>query len=249
MFKIAGYQRIGVYNKKNLVIEFAEDYKTKGMKKSIFILVFLLIGGTTLAQIKKPKLGNTNVNTVQVNQGIKVSNIKNLSTADLSRLNLPTISITDAQKNAKTLISWKLTPNKLKDTYLELQNFFGYSTRNYWEIHSIPMIEGREVTRWNGGFLFLKFRQSLNVEYRLKIKLKGNNYRGQEIYLQIDGFSGRYPINPNDGTVNTVWTASRTNSNAGIDIGQLTKSNGNQDQRRPFPVTKVEYVLIEKISK
>lgn len=220
------------------------------MKNTIILLLFVFILSTgSNAQIKNPNLGNTNIKSSQLNQGIKVRNIKNLSTADLSRLKLPTISITDVQKNAKALTSWKLTPNKLKDTYLELQNFFGYSTRNYWEIHSMPMIEGREVTRWNSGFLFLKFRQSLNVEYRLKIKLKGNNYRGREIYLQIDGFSGRYPVNPNDGTVNTVWTASRTNSNAGIDIGQLTKSNGNQDQRRPFPVTKVEYVLIEKISK
>jgi len=83
----------------------------------------------------------------------------------------------------------------------------------------------------------------------MKIKLKPGDYRGKQIYVMMNDFSARYPIDPNDGTVNMAWTASRSNSNANILIGQLLKTSGNQDQRRPFPVTKVEYILIEKISK
>ena len=219
------------------------------MTKHIFFLtLLLLLGVSASSQIKKPKLGNTNANTAQLNQGIKVPNIKNLTTADLSKLKLPVLSITEKQRNSKPLTSWKITPNRLKDTYLELYDFFGYVTRNGWEIHSMPMIEGREVTRWNGGFLSLKFRQSQQTEYRMKIKLKSGNYRGKQIYVMMNDFSARYPIDPNDGTVNIAWTANRTSFNSQILIGQMMKTTGNQDQRKPFPITKIEYVQIDKIS-
>lgn len=220
------------------------------MKKLLFKII-LLVGCSSgiFAQIKNTNLIKTNVNNIQVNKGIKVPNIKKLSTADISKLKLPTISITDKLRNAKPLTSWEITPDRLKDTYLELYDFYGRSTRDIWEIYSFPMIEGREVTKWNGGFLWLKFRQSQNIEYRIKVKLKGNNYSGREIYMLIDDFGAKYPVNRNDGTVNTVWTASRTSSNVSIAIGQLTKRTGNQDQRRPFPVTRIEYVKIDKISK
>ncbi len=185
----------------------------------ITIVLTVLTFSIASAQIKKIPLKNTKVGVVQLNKGIKVPNIKNISTADLHKLKLPVVSITEIQKNAKPLRSWKITPMRLKDTYLEISSFFGRGTKSLWEINSFPLVEGREVTKWNAEFLWLKFRQSQGIEYRMKIKLRGNNFRGLQLYIQVNDFSAKYPVDPNDGTVNVTWTGNRSTSNASIAIG------------------------------
>jgi len=215
----------------------------KNLITTIFVIVFITI---TNAQIKKPGL-NTNINVHTISPGIKISNIKNISTADLHKLKLPVVSITEIQKNAKPLKSWKITPMRLKDTYLEVSSFFGRGTKDLWEINSFPYVEGREVTKWNAEFLWLKFRQSQYVEYRMRIKLRGNNYRGAQLYIQVNDFGAKYPVDPNNGTVNVTWIGNRSTSNASIAIGQFVDQNPHHDQRQPYATTRIEYVLIDKI--
>lgn len=219
------------------------------MKKLIITIVLVVLTLNTVnAQIKNPVL-HSNVKVHKINPGVKINNIKNISTADLHKLKLPIVSITEAQKNAKPLKSWKITPMRLKDTYLEVSSFFGRGTKDLWEINSFPYVEGREVTKWHAEFLWLKFRQSQNIEYRMKIKLPGNNYRGSQLYIQVNDFGAKYPVDPNDGTVNVTWTGNRSTPNASIAIGQFVDQNTHHDQRQPYQTTRIEYVLIDKISK
>ena len=221
------------------------------MKKLIFTLA-LTIGTITMvtAQIEKQVLkGNPSVKTIQLNKGVKIPNIKTISTTDLHKKNLPVISITKIEKNARPLTSWKITPMRLKDTSLEVYNFFGRGTKTEWEIHSFPMLEGREVTKWEGGYLSLRFRQSKDVTYRMKIQLKGGISRGSQLYVSTNGFAAKYPVDPNDQTVNVIWTANRSTSAAQIHIGQFVDQNAHHDQRQPYDTTRVEYVSIDKIER
>jgi len=208
----------------------------------------LIMSLAVKAQIKAPKLNNGKTSQVELKKGITIPNIKKISTTDLHKLKLPIVSITEVKKNTKPLTSWKITPMRLKDTYLELNSFFGRSTKQVWEINSFPMIEGREVTNWQAEFLWLKFRQTKGIEYRMKIKLPGNNYRGSQIYIQVNEFGAKYPVDPNNGTVNVIWVANRSNSNASIAVGQFVDQNPHHDQRQPYATTRIEYISIDKIS-
>ena len=160
---------------------------------------------------------------------------------------MPTISVAEKLKNAKPLTTWKINPLRPKDNWLYLDyQYYGWYSPEYWTLVSRPRIEGTEITGYYGAGLFLKFRQSKDIEYRMKIKLK-NARRGQYLHVQLHDFSGRYPVDPYDNTVTVGWTAASSTDRASLYIGQFIKEN--QDPRRPFTDTSIEEIIIDKISK
>lgn len=219
------------------------------MKKLIFSIsmaVFCLSSVTS--QIKKPAIKKSSTTKIgQLSKEVNIPNIKDLSTKELSELNIPIISITDLQKNAKSITSWKLEPLKQGNTWLSVHSFYGWLMQGGWGIQSMPFFEGREIAKWEPGWLILNFRQSKDAEYRLKIKIQGTGQRGKSLYVHVDDMSGRYPINP-DGTVNVVWTASRTAAKVRITIGHLLPNDYHySDYPQGFTRTMVEAVYIDKI--
>ena len=219
------------------------------MKKLIITVgVALLSLNSVNSQTKKPSINNSSLGTVsQLNQGISIPNLKNLSTKELSKLNIPIVSLTDAQKNAKSITSWKLDPLRPRDNWLSVSGFYGLISQRRWGIESSPFFEGTKIAKWEPGWLILRFKQSKEVEYRLKIKIQGNNHRGKAIHVQLDDMSGRYPINP-DGTVHVVWTASSSTDNSKIRIGHLLPNSYHfSDYPLGFPRTMVEAVSIDQI--
>lgn len=213
------------------------------MKKIIKLLIPLLITIGANAQIKKPKITKHN----PIKTGIELQNINELTTDALSKAKIPAINVAERIKNARPLTSWKIEPLRPKDNWLYLDGpYYGWYSQESWTLVSRPRIEGTELTGYYGSSLFLKFRQSKDIEYRMKIKLKTTSWhRGKHLHIQVNDFSGRYPIDPNNGTVTVGWTASRSQDKASIVIGQIIMENVGT--RRPFPETIITGISIDKI--
>lgn len=216
------------------------------MKKSILLLALLVIAfKASDAQIKKP-IANTKVKTTIINPGIKIKNIKNLSVNDLVAKNIPLVSVTKKQLNAKPITSWKIMPINPMDNLLFVQRFYGLLSKTFWQIESSPFFDGATISYWNAGRLDLAFRQSKNVEYRMKIKLLVTGTQNKSLFVHVGQMSGRYPVNP-DGIVNVIWTAPIT-GNPRISIGHLLPNNYKiSDYPRGLPKTIIESVTIDKI--
>lgn len=216
--------------------------------KNIITTIFLvlIVFSTATAQMKKPKL-NAKVNTKTVNVGAKIKNVENLSINELATKKIPLISITEKQRNAKTITSWKIVPNRPKDNWLKVKSFYGWLQSDKWMIESRPLFEGSRISRWNPGWLELSFKQSKGVEYRLKVKIQGSNHRSKSLYVNTGDTTGRYPINP-DGTVHVIWISSASSSTRTISIGHLLPNNFSaRDFIHGFPRTTIEYISIDKI--
>jgi hypothetical protein len=214
------------------------------MKKLILLLVLnLLVFDLSTAQIKKPII---NSKVKKVNLGVKINTIENLSTTALIAKSIPIINIKEKQGNGKPLTSWKITPNKPKDTWLSVQGFYGKLTADWWQIESSPFFDGPQISYWNAGWLNLNFRQSKNVEYRLKIKVLVSGWQNKSLLVYVGQIAGRYPVN-SDYTVNVVWTATST-SDPRISIGHLLPNDYEvDDYPRGLPNTAIAQVIIDKI--
>lgn len=212
------------------------------MKNSIIITILLGLTFTTVSAQIKYTNRNVPVKAPIINTGIKIKNLKKLSINQLAAKKIPIVSIEKKQGKGKAIKSWKITPNRPKDNLLSVKSFYGWLSSNKWSLESSPFFEGTKIASWNPGWLYLNFRQSKNIEYRMKIKLQGTNHRGKALYVNLGEMSARYPVNP-DGLVHVVW--SPTISVNSISIGHLLPNNYNvRDYPKGFPRTVIEYVNI-----
>lgn len=212
----------------------------KKLKKITFMFV-LLTSTLVSAQIKLSN-NKIKVNTNIIKSGIQIKNLKNLSINELAAKKIPIISLAEKQGTGKPIKSWKITPNKPVNNQLSVSSFYGWLMADKWLIESSPFFDGPQISYWNPGWLNLRFNQSKNVEYRMKIKIQGSSHSGKSLYVSLGEMSGRYPINP-DGLVHVVW--SPTVSSNIISIGHLLPNNYEiRDYPRGLPRTSIEYVSI-----
>jgi hypothetical protein len=165
------------------------------MKKLITtIALAIIMVSLTNAQINKPKV-KVDVNKVQTQQpssGLLLNSSMKLNTLqDFNKLNIPVAHITKEQLNAKPISTWSISPTKYKYADLQLYGFNGRWDQNYWTLKSyndrdhdgdikrvFANVQTGQVDALGGaGFpMFIGFRATAGVEYRLKIKLIDDVY-------------------------------------------------------------------------
>ncbi|WP_423999433.1 hypothetical protein [Maribacter sp. IgM3_T14_3] len=146
-------------------------------------------------------------------QNIKLPEIDGLTPEVLQKLKIPRISISEAQKNAKPITSWEITPLRPKDNFLVLSEMVhGAYTLDAWILEPKPRIDLGRLIGHDLSALLLDFRQSAGSEYRIKIKLLNNpSWRGL-LHIMVDTgyFSGYFPLDRDNNEVNAVFTANRS---------------------------------------
>jgi hypothetical protein len=132
------------------------------MKKIILSTILILVSAETLtAQIKNSVLKSNTIKvkkTKDIQEPLKITNLKKISEAELNRLKIPIVKIPDEQRDAKAIKTWKLSPLKLYNGNLRLHYFNGHWSDNKWKSSS----------RYALG---LKFKVRAGSEYRLKLKM------------------------------------------------------------------------------
>lgn len=215
------------------------------MKKLLLSIVFgFLIVPSICCQInqqlsKKPLLKSTS-------QKIKLPEIDGLTPEVLQELKIPRISISEAQKNAKPITSWEITPLRPKDNFLVLSRMVhGAYTLDAWILEPKPRIDLGRLIGHDLSALLLDFRQSAGSEYRIKIKLaEGSSPRGlAHIMVDTGYFIGYFPIDRENNEVNAVFTANRS-YNGKITITLILKGI---EPNLEFVVSSIQKIKIDKI--
>ena len=197
------------------------------MKKVIttLLLVIIMVAGTN-AQIKKPLINQNQqgVNNQTAVQGIQLPNLERVTSAELKKLRLPTVSITDAQKNAKPLSTWKITPLQPKYSVLSVDSYYGEYSLNGWRLLPKPLFEGSNFHDFALSALTLDFRVSRGVRYIIIVKLKpitNNWYAGKSILAAaMNNSYVKYPIDEANNEILIPFTANAS-GNRKISIGNI----------------------------
>ena len=203
-------------------------------------LVIFFSMAVTNAQIKKPiiKQGGQSTNNQPIIQGVQLPNIGRVTSAEIKKLRLPTISITEAQKNAKPISIWQITPLKPKYSSLAIEDYYGTYSLKGWKLEPKPLFEGSDFSGFGLSALRLNFRTIRGSQYLIRIQLKdlrNNWYHGKSILAAVMNNSfAKYPI---DGTNNEIlipFTANHS-GNKIISISNIIIN----DKFYPYTVEKI----------
>ena len=210
------------------------------MKNLIITLIIASTVLTTLnAQTKSP-LGRyaTSPNGNNQNIGIKLPNIYTINSAEIKKLRLPIISITEAQKNAKPLSSWVITPMKPKYSSLSIDRYYGEYSLQGWRLEPKPEFEGPDFSGFHLSAIHLNFMVNRGSNYLIKVKLKetrNNWYAGKTILAAaMNGSFARYPIDSRNNEILIPFTANST-GNKRIAIGNIFIN----DNFYPYTIEKI----------
>jgi hypothetical protein len=219
------------------------------MKKLITtIVVAIIMVSLTNAQIKKPVIsqnqqGATNQTAVQ---GIQLPNLERVTSAEIRKLRLPTVSISEAQKNAKPLSTWKITPLQPKYSSLSVDSYYGEYFLYGWHLLPKPLFEGPDFSDFALSALSLDFRVTRGVRYLVIIKLKpatNDWYAGKSILAAaMNNSYAKYPIDAVNNEIMIPFTANAS-GNRKISIGNIITRDHSL-----YGYT-IENVTINKISK
>ncbi|WP_338357577.1 hypothetical protein [Yeosuana marina] len=214
------------------------------MKKLIITIVLsIILVSITTAQIKKPvipqnKQGTTNQTAVQ---GIQLPNLDRVTSAEIKKLRLPTVSITDAQKNAKPLTTWEITPLKPKYSSFFIEDYYGTYSLKGWELEPKPLFEGSSFSGFGLSAVRLNFRTIRGSQYLIRVKLKDLRdswYQGKSILASaMNNSFAKYPI---DGTNNEILIPFTAN-----DSGNKIISISNiiiNDKLYPYTIEKISII-------
>ena len=197
------------------------------MKKLIITIVLSIISvSITTAQIKKPVItqNQQGTNNQTAVQGIQLPNLERVTSAEIKKLRLPTVSITEAQKNAKSLSSWKVTPLQPKYSGLAVAHYYGEYSLNGWQLLPKPLFEGPDFRDFAISALTLDFRVSRGVRYMIIVKLKtvaNNWYAGKSILAAaMDNSYAKYPIDGVNNEILIPFTANASGTRK-ISIGNI----------------------------
>ncbi|MGJ8744377.1 hypothetical protein [Polaribacter sp.] len=196
------------------------------MKNFITIIFAIAFIATTDAQISKSNIGSKSitVKSEQVNLGVKLLNINQIKSTDLKKLKIPTASISSAQRNAKTLNSWKIIPLKPKYSSLELVRHNGEYSPQGWTLNPEPIFEGTDFKGYNISTTQVKFRVTNGERYNIIIKLKdvsNNWYEGKSILAAaLNNTFSKYPIDAVNKELVIPFTANNS-GNKIIHIGNV----------------------------
>ena len=210
------------------------------MKNLIITLIIASTVLTTLnAQTKSP-LGRyaTSPNGNNQNIGIKLPNIDRITSAEIKKLRLPIISITEAQKNAKPLSSWVITPMKPRYSSLSIDRYYGEYSLQGWRLEPKPEFEGPDFSGFHLSAIHLNFMVNRGSNYLIKVKLKetrNNWYAGKTILAAaMNGSFARYPIDSRNNEILIPFTANST-GNKRIAIGNIFIN----DNFYPYTIEKI----------
>jgi len=219
------------------------------MKKLITTIALTIIMVTiTSAQIKKPPLNHQaqRSNNQTVVQGIKLPNIDRITSAEIKKLRLPIISISEAQKNAKPLSTWKITPLQPKYSSLSVDSYYGEYFLYGWHLLPKPLFEGPDFSDFALSALSLDFRVTRGVRYLVIIKLKPatNDWYACKSILAaaMNNSYAKYPIDAVNNEIMIPFTANAS-GNRKISIGNIITRDHSL-----YGYT-IENVTINKISK
>ncbi len=211
------------------------------MKKLLHIVLLTIVFTIFCnAQVKKPILTKEvqRANNQTVVQGIQLPNLDRVTSTEIKKLRLPLISITDAQKNAKPLATWKITPLQPKYSSLSLDSYYGEYTLNGWHLMPKPLFEGPDFYDFSLSTLTLNFRVSRGVRYLVIVKLKpttNNWYAGKRILAAAMNSSfARYPIDGRNNEILIPFTAN-SSGNKRIFIGNIFIN----DKFYPYTIEKI----------
>lgn len=141
---------------------------------------------TLNAQIKKPKLDNTSIDTDLLDQsvkGLKVKNLDKMSVKDFAKLKIPVSILSKDILNKEPTRSWVITPLKLNDAHLKFISSDAYTSQESWQFGYV--LNPRDYL----AFKFtISFRVTGGVEYRLKLKNVGRpiNVSTDRVIIAID---------------------------------------------------------------
>ena len=217
------------------------------MKKYNITFLLITIGLFSInAQKKKPTInnGSQGANNQTVVQGIQLPNLERVTSAEIKKLRLPIISITEAQRNAKPLSTWKITPLQPKYSSLSLDSYYGEYTLNGWHLLPKPLFEGPDFYDFSLSALSLNFRVARGVRYLVIVKLKpttNNWYAGKSILAAaMNNSYAKYPIDAVNNEIMIPFTANAS-GNRMISIGNIiTADNSLHDYT-------IEKVTINKV--
>ena len=197
------------------------------MKKLITtIALAIIMVSLTNAQIKKPVINQPQQGTTHQTavQGIQLPNLERVTSAEIKKLRLPTVSITDAQKNAKPLTTWKITPLQPKYSTLSVDSYYGEYSLNGWQLLPKPLFEGPDFRDFSLSALTLDFRVSTGVRYLVIVKLKPtttNWYAGKSILAAaMNNSYAKYPIDAANNEILIPFTANASGTRK-ISIGNI----------------------------
>jgi hypothetical protein len=218
------------------------------MKTLLLFLGLMAVSTFTLtAQIKNTQVDikKTILVNPKINQGIKIPNLKNLTTDALSELKVPKIIYSQEQMTARAQKHWELTPMIPKSGDLYIRNFYGFFDYQFWKLISMPIM-GYQGPRHLPGWLYLDFKPKAGKEYRMKIFLKDyRNGPNQSLYVETGDLLGQYPIDRNH-IVSVVWTIDPEDNCPGcINIGQIAIPIHNTEGK--FPDTSIYKIFIDEL--
>ncbi len=218
------------------------------MKTLLLFFGLMAVSTCTLtAQIKNTQVDikKTILVNPQINQGIKIPNIIDLTTDALSELKVPKIIYSKEQMEARAQKHWELTPliPKLGDLYVH--GYFGWFNFEFWKLISRPIM-GYQGPRHMPAWLHLNFTPKAGKEYRMKIFLRDyRNGPDQSLYVQTGDLLGQYPIDRNH-VVSVVWTIDpESDCPRCIKIGQIAIPLHNAEGK--FPDTSIEKIFIDEL--
>lgn len=218
------------------------------MKTLLLLFGLMAVSTCTLiAQIKNTQIDikKTILVNPQITQGIKIPNLKDLTTDALSELKVPKIIYTKEQMEARAQNHWELTPLIPKSGDLYVKDYFGWFNANFWQLISRPIM-GFQGPRHRPAWLRLNFTPKAGKEYRMKIFLKDyRNGPDQSLYVETGDLLGQYPIDRNH-IVSVVWTINpEDNCPSCINIGQIAIPPYNAEGY--FPDTSIEKIFIDEL--
>ncbi len=194
--------------------------------KNIFtiLLLALLHFSVTHSQVTKPGISSRSENLNNGSNGIKLPNIDRLKSKDLKKLKIPVVSITEAQKNAKPLSSWVITPTKPRYSSLSIDSYYGEYSLKGWKLEPKPQFEGPDFNGFYLSALTLNFRVSRGVNYLIRVKLKetrNNWYEGKYVLAAaMNNSFARYPIDARNNEILIPFTAN-SSGNKRISISNI----------------------------
>ena len=80
------------------------------------------------------------MSTPQINKGIKIPHIEDLTTDALAKLKVPQIIITKEQLAAASQKHWELSPLLPKSGGLNIGSYYGFYNSDYWKLVSRPLL-------------------------------------------------------------------------------------------------------------
>ena len=197
------------------------------------------------AQISKQIIKKPLSSSKSTTHKIVLPEIDGLTPEVLQQLKIPRKSINEAQKNAKPITSWEITPLKPKDNFLVFTRMVhGAYTLNEWILEPKPKIDLGRLIGYELSALLMDFRQSAGSEYRIKIKLSNRRYRGLfHIMVDTGYFVGYFPVDSDNNEVNAVFTSNRS-YNGKILVSLILKG---QEPNLECVGTVIKKISIDKI--